>query len=275
METDRDGVRTAADAPHRTLTSFEVRVETHRLFSRRLDDVESAVLDAAHLTGTEVVLDLGSGTATFVRHLVESGHRGRVLALDLAHPAYLAAREVPGVEAIHASADEIPLPAGSVDVVVARHMLDLCPAPAAVVAEAARVLADDGVLVVTVNHARTVPMIRHVIETELGALGLATAPAAPCITTDSVAGLVGQRFTSVEVVSHDNELVFDEPAPLVRFATSLFALYGVDETPAVRDQLVRRVTARVEDWFASSSSAWLEPKGYSVCTARGVRARTA
>lgn len=270
MDIDRDGVRRASEAEYATLTPLEIRVDTHRRFSRRDDDVEAAVLAALSLTGTETVLDIGSGMGSFVQNLIEEGHTGRVLALDISHAAYLAARQVPGVEAIHASADDIPLPDASVDVVLSRHMLYHCPSPEVVVAECARVLTADGVFVATVNHARTVPMIRHVIETELGALGQAVPDYLNWVTTDTVAELVGRSFETVDVVRHDNELVFTEAGPLVRYATSLFTLYGVDESPATRQQLVDRVTGRVEDWFSVSSEPWLEPKGYSVCTARGV-----
>ncbi|SDB96942.1 Methyltransferase domain-containing protein [Sanguibacter gelidistatuariae] len=270
MDIDRDGVRRAPDGGYAHLTSPEIRVETHRLFSRRDDDVEAAVLGALALTGTETVLDVGSGTGTFVQNLIDRGHTGRVIALDLSFSAYLTARAVPGVEAIHASADEIPLPDGSVDVVLSRQMLVHCPSPEMIVAECARVLTADGVFVATVNHARTVPMIRHVIETELGSLGLRVPDSASWVTTDTVAELVGRFFETVDVVRHDNELVFTGPGPLVRYATSLFSLYGVDDDPATNQLLVDRVTARVEDWFRATSEPWLEPKGYSVCSARGL-----
>ena len=270
MDIDTDGVRRAPDAEFANLTPLQVRTETHRRFSRRDDDMDAAVRDALTLTGTESVLDIGSGTGAFVQQLLEEGHTGRVIALDISHAAYLAARQVPGVEAIHASADDIPLPDGSVDVALSRHMLYHCSSPEAVVAECARVLAADGVFVATVNHARTVPMIRHVIETELAAMGLAPPRYTNWVTTATVAELLGRSFASVDVVRHDNELVFAEPGPLVRYATSLFTLYGADENPATRQLLVDRVTARVEDWFGASTEPWLEPKGYSVCTARGL-----
>ena len=272
MDIDRDGVRRAADGEYANLSSLEVRVQAHRLFSRREDDVEAAVLGALSLTGSETVLDIGSGTGSFVQNLVEGGHTGRVIALDLSHAAYLAARQVPGVEAIHASADDIPLPDGSVDVVLSRHMLYHCSSPEVIVAECARVLTADGIFVATVNHARTVPMIRHVIETELGSLGQAVPEHVSWVTTDTVAELVGRSFAAVDLVRYDNELVFTEPAPLVRYATSLFSLYGVDENPATRQLLVDRVTARVDDWFSATDEPWLEPKGYSVCTGRGLLA---
>lgn len=272
MDIDRGALRSATDGTYASMTSLEVRLETYRLFSRRPDDIGAAILGALSLDGGETMLDVGSGTGTFVRNLVEGGHRGRVIALDLLPAAYLAARQVPGVEAIHASADEIPLPDRSVDVALSRHMTYHCPAPEAIVTECARVLRSDGAFVTVTNHARTVPMIRHVIETELGALGVAVPHHASWVTSDTVAAIVGRSFETVQVTRHDNELVFAEPGPLVRFAASLFALYGIDENPALRSQLTNRVTARVEDWFTASTEPWLEPKGYSVCLARGIRA---
>ena len=276
MDNDRDGRPPAPQAPREHVTSAEVRAQTHRLHSRHADhDVEAAVLSALTLIGTETVLDVGSGTVSFVQPLVESGHTGHALALDLSDADGLGGDEIPGVESIRISAGTIPLPDASVDVVLSRHLLYLCPSAERIVAESARVLNDDGMFVATVNHTRTVPMIRHVIETELSALGLALPDHVAWVTTETVAEVVGRCFETVEVVRYDNELVFDEPAPLIRFAEALFPLYGVDENPILCEQLTARVRARVEDWFSVSTEPWLEPKGYSVCTARGPKLRRA
>lgn len=109
---------------------------------------------AAWLTGTEPggagggraldVLDLGAGTGKLTRTLVEAGHR--VTAVDPSE-AMLAvlARSLPGVGAVQAPAEDLPLPDASFDVVTAAqawHWVDHERAAA----ECARVLRPGGLL---------------------------------------------------------------------------------------------------------------------------------
>lgn len=264
-----DDVARAADREYAALGPLQVRIDTHRQYSRRPEDVDASVLAALSLTGTESVLDVGSGTAAFVRRLVADGHSGQVMALDLSLAAYQAAQAIPGVKAFHASADVIPLADGAVDVVAARHVLYHCADPAAVVAECRRVLAEDGVFIATVNHPDAVPMIRHLLATELAMLGTRIQPIVNGITTNCIADLVGEQFADVEVRRFDNDLVFEDPDPLVAFAEAHFTLYGIDVDHAHREELSSRMCRRVEDWFAVSDEPWIEPKGFSVCLGRG------
>jgi SAM-dependent methyltransferase len=111
---------------------------------------------AAWLTGTEDggpaagaaldVLDLGAGTGKLTRSLVAAGHR--VTAVDVSDGmlAVLAAR-LPEVRTVQASAEELPLPDASFDVVTvaqAWHWFD----PSVVAAQCARVLRPGGQLAV-------------------------------------------------------------------------------------------------------------------------------
>ncbi|MCW2695682.1 MAG: SAM-dependent methyltransferase, partial [Modestobacter sp.] len=78
------------------------------------------------------VLDLGAGTGLLTDQLLAAGHE--VVAVDPSAPmlAQLAAR-LPEVEVLLGGAEEVPLPAGSVDAVVAgqaAHWFDLVPAAA-------------------------------------------------------------------------------------------------------------------------------------------------
>jgi SAM-dependent methyltransferase len=90
------------------------------------------------------VLDLGAGTGLLTDQLLAAGHE--VVAVDPSAPmlAQLAAR-LPEVEVLLGGAEEVPLPAGSVDAVVAgqaAHWFDLVPAAA----ELRRVLRPGGVV---------------------------------------------------------------------------------------------------------------------------------
>jgi ubiquinone/menaquinone biosynthesis C-methylase UbiE len=88
------------------------------------------------------VLELGAGTGKLTRVLVELGHDVHATDPDAAMLAVLEDR-LPGVRTAVASAEEIPLPAGSVDAVIAAqafHWFDLDRA----LPEIARVLRPEG-----------------------------------------------------------------------------------------------------------------------------------
>ncbi|RDI68105.1 class I SAM-dependent methyltransferase [Nocardia pseudobrasiliensis] len=89
-------------------------------------------------------LDLGAGTGKLTGTLVTLGADGVAVEPDSAMLAQLR-RALPGVRALSGSAEEIPLPDGSVDAVLAGnalHWFDM----AAAGPEIARVLAPEGVL---------------------------------------------------------------------------------------------------------------------------------
>ncbi|MFB6841737.1 class I SAM-dependent methyltransferase [Streptomyces sp. NPDC056361] len=93
------------------------------------------------------VLDLGAGTGKLTAVLAASAARGADVVAVEPDPEMLAQlrRSLPGVRALRGSAEEIPLPDGSVDAVVAgnaMHWFDMAVAGP----EIARVLAPGGVL---------------------------------------------------------------------------------------------------------------------------------
>jgi SAM-dependent methyltransferase len=97
------------------------------------------ILGAAPAT----VLDLGAGTGLLTRVLVERGHEVIAVEPDTRMRAVCAAR-TPGATVLEGSAEALPLPAGSVDGVVAGQSYHWFAGPAAH-AEIARVLRPGGV----------------------------------------------------------------------------------------------------------------------------------
>jgi SAM-dependent methyltransferase len=110
------------------------------------------------------VLELGAGTGKLTRVLVELGHDVHATDPDAAMLAVLE-EQLPGVRTAVASAEDIPLPARSVDAVVAAqafHWFDLDRA----LPEIARVLRPDGALGLLWNQRdEKIPWVRR-----LGAL---------------------------------------------------------------------------------------------------------
>lgn len=110
----------------------------------------------ANLQPGERVLDLGSGggiDALIAARLV--GSEGYVFGLDMTPDMVALARRnaeeagIGNVEFIEGSIDDIPLPDNAVDVVLSNCVINLCENKQAVFAEAKRVLAPSGRLVVS------------------------------------------------------------------------------------------------------------------------------
>jgi ubiquinone/menaquinone biosynthesis C-methylase UbiE len=99
--------------------------------------------------GRCTLLDIGCGTGIVTRRLLRPERT--VLGVDRSPGMLgLAARRVPGGTAC-GDATQLPVASDSVDAVVMVWLLHLLPDPAAVLAEAARVLRPGGVLITTVD----------------------------------------------------------------------------------------------------------------------------
>jgi hypothetical protein len=57
-----------------TMGPLQTRIDTHRLYSERPEDVERAVWDAVNLAREDSLLDIGSGTGSFLARLRRLGH---------------------------------------------------------------------------------------------------------------------------------------------------------------------------------------------------------
>lgn len=94
------------------------------------------------------VLNLGSATGTLSRQLAKRFRRCHVLSVDLSLPMLEQARRkrwrFARISELQASADALPLPAGSVDAVVANLLLPFIAEPGRLLCEVARVLRPDG-----------------------------------------------------------------------------------------------------------------------------------
>ena len=114
----------------------------------------TALLRVAALRPGERVLDVGCGTGIVTRLAAQAvGSEGRVTGLDVEPGMLTVARSVAagtGIEWIEASAESIPLPNESVDVVLCQMSLQFVPHRPRAAAEMRRVLAPGGRLVLSV-----------------------------------------------------------------------------------------------------------------------------
>jgi len=177
------------------------------------------------------VVDLGAGTGKLTRRLVAAGHR--VVAVEPAGEMLEQLRRVvPDVRALVGTAEAIPVPDGSADVVVAGqafHWFDHGPA----LREIARVLRPGGTLGLVWNaRDESAPWVRRLTEI----IGAERASAGELTAVIDASGLFGP----VEEATFGFEQRLDRDALLALVSSrSYCATRPADERGAILDQVGR------------------------------------
>ena len=151
----------------------------------------------------DAVLDVGSGAGTDV--LIASarvGRAGRVVGLDMTRAMLdrlersIAAAQASNVEPLAGNAERIPLPDGSVDVVLSNGVLNLVPDKAAALAEMYRVLRPGARL-----QLADIVLGRPVSDGAKQDIALWTGCIAGGLPREELAELVGRAgFTNVQIL---------------------------------------------------------------------------
>ena len=77
---------------------------------------------------------------------------------------------------------------------------------------------------------------------------------------------VRQIFGNARVHRRDNALVFDSPEPVIAYAVSCLAFFGVTADDPLHPQIVATIAAKARVLFAEQPR-WRDPKGYLIVTA--------
>ena len=200
---DKDRIRLAFD---RAAGAFDANDFLHDEIRGRLFDR----LEAIRIEPQQI-LDLGAGTGRAAPVLAGRYPDADILSLDFS-AAMLRQSAAPPRQAVCADAHALPLADASVDMVLSNLMLHHCPDPAAVIAEARRVMTEDGVLLLTT--------FGHSSFAELGR-AWATADRythiAPFFDILALGNLLsGQGFTEPVVDSQTLTVTYDNPDRLFR-----------------------------------------------------------
>lgn len=259
----------SSSTEYQTLGPLQTRIETHRRYSERRDDVEQAVLDAIVLGTDDALLDVGCGTGSFLDRVRRAGHRGRLVGLDTSPAAIAELDRVDGAEGVLADATELPFADGEFDVVTARHMLYHVSDLDTALREARRVLRTGGSFAAVVNLTHSTPEVDDLIRSVVADHGV-KLPASTHrkVHSGNLPAHIETAFGNVTVVEHHNALAFPTADSFARYAVALLSFYGVESDapnhPAITDALVAEAHRR----FATRDGHLRDPKGYVVCAAR-------
>lgn len=250
------------------LDPLRTRIAMHERYSEPALDIEADVAETVGIASSNDLLDVGSGTGSFLQRLNASGHTGRLCAADTSPAAIEAASAIPGVEAVIADAAALPYQDAQFDIVTARHMLYHVGTPADALLEARRVLRPGGRFAATVNHRGAIPGMSEVLKQVLTEHGL-PEPVSPddLVNSDNLPDLVTDVFGHVEVVRRDNALVVPDPEPVIAYCASTLTLSGIAADSPERRTIIAGLDAEIRRRFAASGAPWREPKGYVICVA--------
>jgi SAM-dependent methyltransferase len=141
-----------------------------------------------------------------------------------------------------ADVQALPFDAGSFDRVVANHMLYHLPDPARGVAELARVVATDGVVVAATNGRRHVLELHEVEASVFGEDQLDHTVSV--FGAENGLAILRDHFDDVRWLRYDDELRCTDPADVVAYSCS--SPPGEDATPEQRAQLEAAIADRFE-----------------------------
>jgi SAM-dependent methyltransferase len=196
------------------------------------------------------VLECGCGTGIFWDN--ETLPRSIALTLtDLSEgmvaeaSARASANSFSHVSGCACDVQDLPFEDRSFDVVLANHMLYHVPDPDRGVAEIARVVRPDGVVLAATNGVGHMREINEATAEVFGAT--VTADLYDVFGIDSGEARLRERFSSVVWHAYDNDLVVDDPDAVVAYALSFPP--GESATEAQRMALRRAIDARFVDGF--------------------------
>jgi SAM-dependent methyltransferase len=203
-------------------------------------DLFSWVLDLAGITqgSTRSVLDVGCGNGAYERALVESGHRGPRVALDLSAGML---RSVTDATPVLADVQVLPFRRGCFDLVLAPHMLYHVPDIEAAATEIRRVLHPEGVFVAVTNSISNLQELRALVEAAVGADWRMLRPSDQRFGMEGGAALLSSAFRSV--VRFDcppSHLIVTDVDALAEYVASVADHYESDVDIPWAD-VVRRV----------------------------------
>jgi SAM-dependent methyltransferase len=208
-----------------TDASLRIRQDIHEKYTVPRIDHTDWVLRSMSWRGDERVLDVGCGAGNYFQPLKTRWPDINYYGLDI---SYGMLSKHPADDAvIQASAEQLPFPTGSVNIIMANHMIYHLPDIDAAILEFRRVLKADGVLMAATNSVQSMPELQVLLRRAILLL-TRTSPAEvhpPSPGHELFALENGTRRLSrhfYAVVRHDlpGKLVFTEVEPVMQYLES-------------------------------------------------------
>jgi SAM-dependent methyltransferase len=235
------------DVQYGSPTKLDIRSSLHRTYAT--SPVPFPVFEAQLIDwpAEATVLECGCGPGSFWSN-AELPRSMRITLTDLSAGMVSAAVEGASVNGFGDVRGEVcdvqalPFDDGSFDVVVANHMLYHVPDPDLAIAELARVMRPDGVLLAATNGYGHMREINEALAEVFGDHGEGLYEV---FGIESGEARLREQFASITWHAFDNDLVVDDPGAVVDYGLSFPP--GEDATDAERARFVDAVARRFVD----------------------------
>ncbi|GLZ79000.1 hypothetical protein Afil01_38070 [Actinorhabdospora filicis] len=243
--TDREALRTKAYRDERPLETRRAIYDHRR---PRLDLVGEVVHRLRDVPGG-VLADVGCGSGAYSKALRAARPDLTVIAADLSAGMV----SVAGAPGVVTDATHLPLATRSCSAVLALHMLYHVPDPRAAVAEFARVVREDGSVLIMGNREGD----KHELDElwDRAAMDVLGHPAGGMVgghlSAEEMGELAREAFPVVESVSYRARTVVPEAAPVIAFFDSTRALSGLGGN---FDAVLARASALIQERVATEGA---------------------
>ncbi|HZD10123.1 MAG TPA: class I SAM-dependent methyltransferase [Candidatus Binatia bacterium] len=198
-----------------------MRIRTHERFSEEKVDFAGWILEAIRWRGKETVLDVGCGAGAYIDAVRQHtpGYIGGDLSLGM-----LRSLEQHDVARVNLDAQQLPFACGTVDIILANHMLYHVPDIDRALREFRRVLQPGGRLVAATNSAGNMAELEAVQKEALAQLQLPVPGSLRpnlTFTLENGAQLLSRHFEHVERRDLPGALVFPDPQPIIDYLASM------------------------------------------------------
>lgn len=240
---------------YRTEGPLERRVNA---FSRYLivDEAIQSIFDHVSqlFTGRSPILDIGCRVGT---PLLPVGptvfNRQDFIAVDLSLRQLKSILDVannPTLRLLQANATQMPFPDGSFGAALARHMLYHIPNPQLAIAEAARVIDDDGIFVATTNSSHSRPELQSAHQKAVSELGGRLIERISQVFDAEIGGhKLESSFYSVKTLNWSGALAFPDISELLEYYSNSAYYKMAFDSATEQKKLLNRVADILTDKF--------------------------
>lgn len=226
---------------------FNARLSLYDHQVPRIDLVAEVMAGLGDLHG-RIAVDAGCGTGQYLGALGSAG-ASVVVGVDLSVGMLRSARPRSDAALVAADAGRMPMADHSADVVLLLHMLYHLPRPADGVDEAARVVRQDGAVVVATNGADHLKEINDIWVPLLDGAGVLgdvedVGLVNPRLDGDAAKALLQERFGTVREQRLRSTVIVTDPDPILAHAASTTAGRSVDPSllDGLRDQIAHVIS---------------------------------
>jgi SAM-dependent methyltransferase len=248
--------------------NLRIRIETHRLYTVG-PPLEPAIDASLRLSGSESLLDIGTGPGDFPIRLRSSGHRGKIVGIDSSAGMIAKAKSAHAdINFLQGDAQALPFADRSFDVVSARHMLYHVPDIPRALSEAYRVLKPGGKFLAVTNthdnfaeYRAALAEAADKLEGQIADALRILIPVSQAFSEINGPQFVQEKFGSVTTTLVYSALQFESADPPLRYFDSCRSMKNIsdEEWALAREKFAEAINHRLRQgpWLVSKTAALL------------------